>query len=514
MSESELIKVIGQYDGMVIRSATKVTPDIIQAASKMRIIGRAGVGVDNINIPEATKAGIVVMNTPDGNTVSTAQLAMSLLCTMARKVPSANMSVKDGKWDRKSFSGVELHGKTLGVVGCGRIGQVVASCARGLGMEIIGYDPIMTKETMASHGINFATLDDIWAQSDFITVHTPLTDSTRNLINDETINACKDGVYFVNCARGGIIDESVLLKHLQSGKIAGAALDVYQKEPPPESLRELLAHPNLVCTPHLGASTEEAQVNVASDIARQMCDVYDQKDYVGVVNASYLAAAALPQAKPFMELAEVLGLTQGQLSESKVTKVEIRTWGGRDINIEDKKMRELIKAKVLQGMVRFQVPGMIPDLISSPTMAEQAGIDCIVSDEAPESMGNNVYQNLISVHVVCEDGTSSKVSGAVFGSTPHIVHIDECQSLFAFKPEGNFLLSFRNQDRPGSVSEVLKILHHNNVNVGNLNVARLPDTSDSMAICFMALDSDIPTNAMNQLKNLSNVSGVAKIQLK
>lgn len=289
----------------------------------MRVIGRAGVGVDNINVPEATKHGIMVMNTPGGNTVSTAQLAMSLLCSMARQVPGADMSIKQKQWDRKSFNGVELNGKTLGVVGCGRIGQVVAGCAKTIGMTVIGYDPIMPADELAELGIQKVDLDGIWAKSDFITLHTPLTPETTNLLNDTTIAKCKTGVRIVNCARGGIVDEAALLRALDSGKVAGAALDVYSSEPPKDNIKPLIVHPKLVCTPHLGASTEEAQINVARDIAQQMCDVFDQKDYYGVVNVGYMAAASLPPMKPFMRLSEIIGVFQSQLSSSKVPIFQI-----------------------------------------------------------------------------------------------------------------------------------------------------------------------------------------------
>ena len=232
MSEGELCKIIGDYDALIVRSATKVTPAIINAANKMRIIGRAGVGVDNIDIPAATQAGIMVMNTPMGNTVSTAQLALSLLMSVARKLPAANMSVKKGEWSKKGFEGVELYGKTLGIVGCGRIGQVVAESAAVMGMDVIGYDPVMAPELLREAGIRPVDVSDIWAEADFITFHTPLTDATKNLLNDDTIAKCKDGVRVINCARGGIVDEDALLRGLESGKIAGAALDVYTSEPP------------------------------------------------------------------------------------------------------------------------------------------------------------------------------------------------------------------------------------------------------------------------------------------
>jgi len=536
MPEEELMKIIGEYDGLVVRSATKVTSNILKEAKKMRVVGRAGVGVDNIDVKASTKHGIMVMNTPGGNTVSTAQLALSLLCSLARNIPAADMSVKEGKWDRKSFTGIEMSGKTLGIIGCGRIGQEVASCASAMGMEVIGYDPVMGADDFVRASIRIATLEDIYRRSDFITVHTPLTPETSNLLNEKTLAQCKPGVRIVNCARGGIIDESALLRMLESGQVGGAALDVFTSEPPKDHLRPLIAHPNLVCTPHLGASTDEAQVNVARDIANQMCDVFDQRDYYGVVNVSYLSASTQVHMKPFMVLAEKIGAMQAQLSSSRVLKVVLKTFGGRDANITTRQARALLEAKVLQGLVKHMGLGLVPDLISAPIMAKEAKIESVISEEFPEKVGSQ-YWNLLSVEVTRKDGTRTKIKGAVFGNTPHIVQVDDFSDLFAFRLiEGpSYILAFKNQDRPGAISEVLEILQRANVNIASMNVARaaLPpplsppapsssspsSSTDSlaptggMALCFMALDDDVSTNAMNSLLSLSFLQNVNKIQL-
>lgn len=466
------------------------------------------------------------MNTPGGNTVSTAQLTLSLLASLARKIPQADMSVKEGKWDRKSFTGVEMMGKTLGVVGCGRIGQVVAGSAAAMGMEVIGYDPVMSAEDFKELAATTATtitrveLEDIWAKSDFITVHTPLTADTKGLLNDVTLQKCKKGVRIVNCARGGIVDEAALLRALQSGQVAGAALDVFTSEPPKPELQELIAHPNLVCTPHLGASTEEAQVNVAKDIANQMCDVFDQKDFVGIVNVSYLSASTQSHMQPFLQLAETIGgmLAQMGNSQAKVRKVTLKTFGGRDVNITSKPARQLLEALVLKGLVKHMGLGLVPDLISAPLMAKEAGVESTISSQFPETVGSP-YWNLISVLAERDDETTTKITGAVFGQTPHIVKVDNYSDLFAFKPEGNFCLTFRNEDRPGAISEVLDILSRANVNIASLNVARCPSGQQQqqqqpLALCFMALDEDISTNALNSLKSLPFLHSVAKIQLR
>ena len=356
-------------------------------------------------------------------------------------------------------------------------------------MNVIGFDPISSSEALLEAGIAKVDIEEIFQKSDFITLHTPLTPDTANLINDDNIAKCKSGVHIINCARGGIVDEAALLRALKSGKVAGAALDVYSVEPPGENLKELLQHPNLVCTPHLGASTDEAQVNVARDIAVQMCDVFDQKDYVGIVNVSYMSAATLPPMKPFMSLAETIGAMLGQISDSKITRVELRTWGGRDVNITTKQARQLLEAQVLKGLLRHQLPGVVPDLISAPGIAKEAKITSIVSDECPDNIGSP-YWNLVSVEVTHSDSTVSKMTGSVFGSTPHIVQVDEYIDLFAFKPEGNYILTFRNDDKPGAISKVLEILSNANANVANVNVARLSSSIPS-ALTFMALDDNV-----------------------
>jgi D-3-phosphoglycerate dehydrogenase / 2-oxoglutarate reductase len=488
----------------------------------MKIIGRAGVGVDNINVPEATKAGIMVMNTPGGNTISTAQLALSLLSNLARNIPAADMSIKEGKWDRKSFTGTELSGKVLGVIGCGRIGQVVAQTATVMGMKVLGFDPVMSAENFKELGIQRADLDQLLAKSDFITVHTPLTPETSNLLDDKAFAKSKKGVRVINCARGGIIDEAALLRALESGQVAGAALDVFTSEPPKPHLQPLISHPKLVVTPHLGASTEEAQVNVARDIANQMCDVFEQKDFLGVVNVSYLSASTHPHIKPFMSLALTIGAMQAQLSESRPVTVTLKTYGGRDVNITTRTARALLEAKVLKGLVKHMGLGLVPDLVSAPAMAREANVKSIVSSEPPVSLGTP-YWNLLSVDVEREDGTKSSITGAVFGNAPHIIKVDQYSDSFAFKPEGNYILTFRNADRPGAISEVLEVLHLAGVNIASMTVARpnsppgskaSTDPAQNMALTFMALDDDVGTNAMKKLKSLNFLDRVAKMQLR
>jgi D-3-phosphoglycerate dehydrogenase len=321
-----------------------------------------------------------------------------------------------------------------------------------MGMKVVGYDPVLSAEALKEANIQKVSLDEIWSKSDIITIHTPLTPETSNLINDRTLSSCKKGVRIINCARGGIVDEAALLRALESGQVAGAALDVFSSEPPKDHLKPLLAHPNLVCTPHLGASTDEAQINVARDIANQMCDVFDHKDFLGVVNVPYLMASTQAHMKPFMELAETIGAIESQLSDSRITKVTLKTYGGRDANITSKQSRQLLEAFVLKGIVKHMGLNLVPDLISAPLMAREINIQSVISEIQPDHLG--AYWNLLSVDVEREDGSKTNVTGAVMGNVPHIVKIDNFSDLFAFRPEGNYLLSFRNEDRPGAISQV------------------------------------------------------------
>lgn len=397
-------------------------------------------------------------------------------------------------------------------------------------MKTIGYDPVMSAEDFNSiPGVKQVELEEIWKQSDFITVHTPLTSQTTNLIGESTLTKCKKGVRIINCARGGIVDEAALLRALESGQVAGAALDVFTSEPPKEAgLKALIAHPRLIGTPHLGASTDEAQINVARDIATQMCDVFDQKDFVGIVNVPYLAASTNPHMKPFMSLAETIGMIVAQLSSTAaaVKKVTLKTFGGRDVNITNKAARQLLEAHVLKGIVKRSAStastGSV-DMISAPLIArEQLKITTVISNQNPTEQflsssrsgkTSNPYWNLVCVEAEREDGSVSLVTGVVLGSSPHIVQVDQYMDVFAFKPEGNYILSFRNQDRPGAIKEVLVHLAQSNVNIASMNVARAASSKDELALCFMALDDDVPSETMEVLRALPFLHNVAKIQL-
>lgn len=510
LTVEQLHGIVGNYDGMVIRSATKATPDLLAKATNMKVIGRAGVGIDNIDVAEATRKGVLVMNTPGGNTVSTAQLAISLLCAAARRIPEADISMKQGKWERKKFMGLELKGKTLAIVGCGRIGQMVAQWAQGFDMDVIGFDPALPKDVATDLGIQLMDLSDVWARADFVTLHTPLTPDTKDLVNDDSIAQMKDGVIIVNCARGGIVNEDALLTALNSGKVASAALDVYSAEPPPESSRELLQHPRLVCTPHLGASTEEAQVNVARDVAVQMCDTLEGKAYTGVVNVSYMAVANEPAMQPYMSLAERIGKLHTQMNSSKVVKVALRTYGGQATSIEVAAARQVIQAAVIKGMLQYTPEcTTAPSLINAPFLAKEIGMETTIDEKIHSILVNSPYTNIITVDTELEDGTVHSISGSVFGEEPNLVQIDQHKSFPAFKPEGTIVM-FRNEDRAGAVLEVLQALESVSINVGRLNVGR---QKGELALTIMGVDGEVTPNILEKLNALPAVSEVSVAKL-
>ena len=468
MAHAELLASISNYEGLVVRSGVKVTADIIAAGKKLRIIGRAGAGVDNIDTAAATRHGVLVMNTPGGNTSAAAELTLSLLMNMARAIPAACAALKDGKWERKLFSaGTELKGKTIGIVGLGMIGAEVARHCRALGMKTIAFDPVVSVDTASAMGIEKATLDQIWAQSDFITVHTPLNDATKNLICAATLKKCKQGVFIINAARGGIINEADLLASLKAGHVRGAAIDVYESEPPTSAVtKELIAHPAVVCTPHLGASTEEAQKKVAREIAAQMSDAFEGKAFVGVVNSPFIALAHKPAFAPFVKLAEALGALQGQIA---FTPESLRVLGqplkGTTVRVDvegpalqERGFSELTLASVLKGMLpvipRLDFSADAVNLINAPFVARDTGVTVNVKSSATSS--SSAFANAIKVTVTNAEGERVAV-GAVIEGVPRIVQLDHWSSFPTFAPKGHVLL-WNNIDAPGQVSRVAQVL--------------------------------------------------------
>ena len=492
----ELLEVIGGYDGLVVRSATKVTAEVLERATKLKIVGRAGTGTDNIDTPAATRRGILVMNTPGGNTVSAAEHTVSMMLALARNIPQARASLAAGEWERKKYTGVEVYEKTLGVVGLGKIGREVASRAQGLGMKVVGYDPLLGADVALRLGIELVSLDELYRRADFITLHTPLTAETKNLITTASLAKCKKGVRIINCARGGIVDEAALFEALESGHVAGAALDVFAKEPPADS--PLVKHPHVVATPHLGASTEEAQEKVALQIAHQMADAFHGRAYVGVVNSMILAHTMKDEIRPFMVLAEKLGSMAAQLAGGKLRDLTVSASGDTPAA-----SLELLKASVLKGVLAHTYAETL-NYINAPFLAKEVGLTIGEVKEA----GTEGTLNLVRVRYADEGGTR-ELAGTVYGAdTLRLVRVDgfRVEAL----PEG-YLLLYKNLDRPGMLAAVGAILARHKVNIGGVSLGRTE--VGKTALTVMNVDGEVPAAAREEMGGVDGVSELRVVRL-
>ncbi|XP_072029420.1 D-3-phosphoglycerate dehydrogenase-like [Amphiura filiformis] len=430
LSKDELIKEIQNYDGLIVRSATKVTADVIDAAKNLKIIGRAGTGVDNIDVNAASRQGIIVMNTPGGNTMSAAEHTCCMICSLSRNIPQAHMSMNEGRWDRSKFMGHELYGKTLAIIGLGRIGKEVALRMQSFGMTTIGYDPIIPAKVSAEFGVDWMELEHLWPKADYITVHVPLIPQTKGLIGEKSFPQCKKGVRVVNVARGGVIDESALVTALESGQCGGAALDVFEEEPPTN--KALIQNPLVVTTPHLGASTKEAQVRVAVEIAEQFVDAVNGKSLVGALNAPALANALKEETKPWVKVGEGLGVLAAALTgkANSQTEIQLTTYGG-----ELKEAGSFLQAAVCMGLLKEQATSAL-NLVNAAVFNKEIGIQVNVSHqaEAPATL-----TAAVSV-LIKSNNTTYKLSGTVLGSAPVLCEIDGATFVSAVVLSGNLLL--------------------------------------------------------------------------
>src|SRR5689334_7098146 len=397
--KEKLAEIVGNFDGLAIRSATKVTPKILERAKSLKVIGRAGIGVDNVDIPAATAKGIIVMNTPFGNSITTAEHAITLMLALARQIPQADASTQAGKWEKNRFMGVEITAKTLGVIGCGNIGSIVADRGHGLRMKVIAYDPFLSPERARDLGVEKVDLPELFKRADFITLHTPLTDKTKNIVDAAAIATMKKGVRIVNCARGGLVDEQALRQALDSGQVAGAAFDVFVEEPATQN--PLFGHPNVVCTPHLGAATTEAQENVALQVAEQMADYLLRGAISNAVNFPSITAEEAPRLKPFIALAERLGSFAGQLTETGLKKVQL-SYEGAVAQMNTKALTSAAIAGLLRPMLQDV------NVVSAPTVAKDRGI--VVEEITREAAGD--YESLITVAVTTEKQTRGEIGRA------------------------------------------------------------------------------------------------------
>lgn len=496
LKPEELKKIIGEYDGLIVRSETRVTAEILNAAEKLKVIGRAGTGVDNIDVPVATQRGIVVMNAAAGNSVTTAEHTISLMMSMARKIPQAHGKLKAGVWDKKSFMGTELAGKTLGVIGLGNIGKIVASRAIGLAMKVLAYDPFITREVAAKAGIELGTLDEIFQRADFITVHTPLTEETRGIIGEAAFAKMKDGVRIINCARGGLVDEEALYNAIKSGRVKGAALDVFVKEPVPAD-HPLLTLDEVVVTPHLGASTSEAQDSVAVTIAEQVANFLANGAIAGAVNISAVSPEALENIRPYLTLGAKLGGFLSQYFNQPVVEVSIRYSG--EVAAGD--VRPITQA-VLTGLLSG-VSARV-NQVNASLIAEERGLRVTESKD----LSAQDFASLIEVTVRNDKG-ESRVAGSIFGKADQrIVGIDSYR--LEALPEGHMLLIL-NHDQPGVVGHVGSFLGSHNVNIAQLYLSR--NRAGGTALSVYQVDSALDTATLNHLAALEHVLSVKQIRL-
>ena len=485
--KEKLAAIIGNYDGLAIRSATKVTGKVLEWAKDLKVIGRAGIGVDNVDLPAATARGIIVMNTPFGNSITTAEHAISLMLALARQIPEADASTRAGKWEKNKFMGVEIFGKTLGVIGCGNIGSIVADRALGLKMKVVAYDPFLSHERADDLGVEKVDLDELFRRADFITLHAPLTDKTRNIINAGALKAMKKGVRVINCARGGLVDEAALYEALKSGQVAGAAFDVFVTEPATEN--PLFNLPNVVCTPHLGASTSEAQENVALQIAEQMSDYLLRGAITNAINFPSISAEEAPKLKPFIALAEKLGSFAGQLTETGIGKVQL-AYEGAVAQMNTKALTSAAVAGLLRPML-----GDV-NVVSAPVVAKERSI---VIEEVTREMPED-YESLITVTVTTERQTRH-VSGTVFADgRPRIVNIKGIRMDAEFGPS---MIYITNLDKPGFIGKFSSTLGEAGINIATFHVGR--DAPGGNAVALIEIDGDLPEDVLAKVRALPQV---------
>jgi D-3-phosphoglycerate dehydrogenase len=492
--KEKLAEAINGFDGLAIRSATKVTAKLLARARSLKVIGRAGIGVDNVDIAAATAQGIIVMNTPFGNSITTAEHAITLMVSLARQIPEADASTRAGKWEKNKFLGVEIFNKTLGIIGCGNIGSIVADRAIGLKMKVIAYDPYLSAERALNLGVEKVGLEELLRRADFITLHTPLTDKTRNIIDAKALALSKKGVRLINCARGELIDETALVAALKTGHVAGAALDVFVEEPATQS--PLFALPSVVCTPHLGASTREAQENVALQVAEQMSDYLLRGAITNAVNFPSISAEEAPKLRPFVALAEKLGSFAGQLTETGIKRVQI-SYEGTVAQMNTKALTSAAVAGLLRPMLQDV------NVVSAPIVAKDRGI--IIEETRREAEGD--YESLISVTVVTDRQTRS-VSGTVYADgRPRIVDIKGIRMDAEFGPS---MLYVTNQDKPGFVGRFATLLADAGINIATFHLGR--DSAGGNAIALVEIDGTVSTEVLARVGQIPNVQQVKPLR--
>ncbi len=490
LKPDQLRAIVAEYDGLAIRSATKVTKEVLDVATNLKVVGRAGIGVDNVDVKNATQKGVVVMNTPYGNAITTAEHAIALMFALAREIPAADRSTRASKWEKNRFMGVELAAKTLGLIGCGNIGSIVADRALGLKMKVIAFDPFLTEDRAKAIGIEKVELDDLFARADFITLHAPLTDSTKNIVDSKALAKMKKGVRIINCARGGLVVEEDLKTAIESGHVAGAALDVFSVEPAKDN--PLFALEQVIATPHLGASTTEAQEKVALQIAEQMSDFLLTGAVTNALNMPSVTAEEAPKLKPYMRLAELLGSMLGQVVEREVTAVTLELEGqAAELN-----PRPLIQA-ALAGLFRPMLDSV--NMVNAPEIARQRNI--AVSETRHERDCD--YQTLLRLTVVTEARSRSADGTLIGGTRPRLVAVQDIAIEADF---GKHLLYVRNKDKPGFIGAIGTVLGSAGINIATFHLGRTEPGKD--ALCLIEVDQPIPDGVLEKVKGLQQVERV------
>lgn len=485
--KDRLAHMIGDFDGLAVRSATKVTAKLLELAARLKVVGRAGIGTDNIDIPAATAKGVIVMNSPFGNSITTAEHALAMMFALARQIPKADASTQAGKWEKERFMGVEITGKLLGIIGCGNVGSIVARRALALQMRVIAYDPYLSPEHALDLGVEKVDLPALLERADFITLHAPLTAQTRNILSAENLARTKKGVRIVNCARGGLIDEAALRALLDSGRVAGAALDVFVSEPASENV--LFGHPNVICTPHLGASTNEAQEKVAIQIAEQMSDYLTRGAIANAVNFPSITAEEAPKLKPFIALASHLGLFAGQLVDSGIEKIAI-TYEGTAAALKTK----ALTASAIAGLLRPFLPDV--NIVSAPGVAKERGIAIDEVTRAAEAD----YESLVSLSVTAQQRERT-ISGTVFhDGRPRIVAINGIEMDALIAPA---MIYVSNEDKPGFIGRFAGLLGEAGVNIATFALGR--NFKGGSAIALVEVDAPVPADLLKAVERLPGV---------
>ena len=492
--KDKLAAIIGDYDGLAIRSASKVTPAILANAAKLKVIGRAGIGVDNVDIPAATAKGIIVMNTPFGNSITTAEHAIAMMFSIARQIPDADRTTQAGKWEKNKYMGVELTSKTLGVIGCGNIGSIVADRALGLKMKVIAFDPYLSPERAVAIGVEKVELDELLRRADFITLHVPMTAQTKNVLSREALAKTKKGVRIINCARGGLVDEQALRDALDAGHVAGAAFDVFSEEP--ATANPLFGHPNVICTPHLGAATTEAQENVALQVAEQMSDYLLSGAITNAVNFPSISAEDAPKLRPFVALAEKLGSFLGQLTEAPIKGIRIEYEG----KVADLNVRPLTAAAVT-GVLRPFLSDI--NMVNAVPIANDKGIT--VDEVKREAPGGNL-ESRIMITVEAEDMPRHAAGTVLADGKPRIVEIRSIAMDAEFAPH---MLYVRNDDKPGFIGRFGSLLGDAGVNIATFNLGR--DKPGGDAICFVAVDERISDELLAKIHQIPQVKRARRL---